>query len=83
MVLIIIIINFITNFIIIKTQLRQFNRASGNINTWQEVEADKARRGKPTMAPLYETLFLNFIEIKKSLESLGGAERKGNNDCTL
>ena len=69
--------------IIIKTQLRQFNRASGNINTWQEVEADKARRGKPTMAPLYETLFLNFIEIKKSLESLGGAERKGNNDCTL
>ena len=26
------------------------------------------------MAPLYETLFLNFIEIKKSLES--GAEGK-------
>ena len=79
MVLIIIIINFITNLIIIiKTQLRQFNRASGNINTWQEVEADKARRGKPTMAPLYETLFSNFIEIEKSLDSLDGAEWKGN-----
>ena len=77
MVLIIIIINFITNFIIIKTQLRQFNRASGNINTWQEVEADKARRGKPTMAPLYETLFSKFIEIEKSLEPLD-LERKGN-----
>ena len=61
--------------IIIKTQLRQFNRASGNINTWQEVEADKARKGKPTMAPLYETLFLNFLEIEKSLD---GAKRKGN-----
>ena len=71
-----IIINFIINLMIIKTQLRQqFNRASGNINTWQEVEADKARKGKPTMAPLYETFFLNFIEIEKSLD---GAERKGN-----
>ena len=71
-----IIINFIINLMIIKTQLRQqFNRASGNINTWQEVEADKARKGKPTMAPLYETLFLNFLEIEKSLD---GAERKGN-----
>ena len=27
------------------------------------------------MAPLYETLFLNFIEIEKSLD---GAEPKGN-----
>ena len=71
-----IIINFIINLMIIKTQLRQqFNRASGNINTWQEVEADKARKGKPTMAPLYETLFLNFLEIEKSLD---GAKRKGN-----
>ena len=70
-----IIINFIINLMIIKTQLSQFNRASGNINTWQEVEADKARKGKPTMAPLYETLFLNFLEIEKSLD---GAERKGN-----
>ena len=76
MVLIMIIINFIINLMIIKTQLRQqFNRASGNINTWQEVEADKARKGKPTMAPLYETLFLNFLEIEKSLD---GAKRKGN-----
>ena len=70
-----IIINFIINLMIIKTQLRQFNRASGNINTWQEVEADKARKGKPTMAPLYETLFLNFLEIEKTLD---GAKWKGN-----